>query len=50
MWLNEYDEKDIVPIGLRCRNLLSFPPNPEGKNFFLIQTVQAHCKLTFNFF
>ena len=30
-WLSEYDEKDITPYGLRCRNLLSFPPNPEIK-------------------
>ncbi len=30
-WMNEYDEKDITPIGLRSRNLLSFPPNPEVK-------------------
>ena len=27
----EYDEKDVTPPGLRCRNLLSFPPNPEIK-------------------
>jgi hypothetical protein len=30
-WLSEYDEKDITPVGLRCRNLVSFPPNPEVK-------------------
>lgn len=30
-WLCEYDEKDVTPPGLRCRNLLSFPPNPEIK-------------------
>lgn len=31
LWLGEYDEKEIVPYGLRCRNLLTFPPNPEIK-------------------
>ena len=31
LWLSEYDEKDITPHGLRCRNLLSFPHNPEIK-------------------
>lgn len=30
-WLIDYDEKDIVPYGLRCRNLYTFPPNPEVK-------------------
>ena len=29
--MNEYDEKDITPIGLRCRKLTSFPSNPEIK-------------------
>jgi hypothetical protein len=31
VWLTEYDEKEIIPVGLRCRSLLSFPPNPEIK-------------------
>jgi hypothetical protein len=31
LWLCEYDEKDITPHGLRCRNLLSFPSNPAVK-------------------
>jgi hypothetical protein len=30
-WYYEYDEKDITPIGLRCRNLFNFPSNPEIK-------------------
>jgi hypothetical protein len=30
-WVYEYDEKDITPVGLRCRNLFNFPPNPEVK-------------------
>jgi hypothetical protein len=30
-WLCEYDEKDVTPPGLRCRNLITFPPNPEVK-------------------
>ncbi len=31
VWLCEYDEKDVTPPGLRCRNLSTFPPNPEIK-------------------
>lgn len=27
----EYDEKEITPAGLKCRNLLNLPPNPEIK-------------------
>ncbi|RNA34735.1 sperm-associated antigen 17, partial [Brachionus plicatilis] len=30
-WTNEYDEKEIIPPGLRSRNLNNFPPNPEVK-------------------
>ncbi len=31
LWLCEYDEKDVTPLGLRCRNLLSYPPHPDIK-------------------
>ena len=31
MWICDYDEKEITPPGLRCRNLASFPPYPEIK-------------------
>lgn len=31
VWLCEYDEKDVTPPGLRCRNLSTYPPNPEIK-------------------
>ena len=30
-WICEYDEHDITPIGLRCRNLNTFPTNPNVK-------------------
>ncbi|CAF0878303.1 unnamed protein product [Brachionus calyciflorus] len=30
-WMCEYDEKEIIPPGLRCRNLQTFPSNPEVK-------------------
>jgi hypothetical protein len=30
-WIIDYDEKDITPIGLRTRNLRTFPSNPAVK-------------------
>lgn len=30
-WYLDYDEKDITPRGLKCRNLYNFPSNPEIK-------------------
>jgi hypothetical protein len=30
-WFCEYDESDITPVGLRCRNLSTFPTNPNVK-------------------
>jgi hypothetical protein len=30
-WNCDYDEFDITPVGLRCRNLSTFPTNPNVK-------------------
>lgn len=30
-WARDYEEKEITPIGLRCRNLSNFPSNPDVK-------------------
>ena len=31
MWFSDFDEKDTTPVGLRCRNLITFPAYPNVK-------------------